>query len=188
MIQITAQLENNLAALAGDQLPFVASLALNKTAVGARDLVRGNLPTRFKLRNNWTRNGIQAQTSSKRNLVARVMAPGYMEIQEDGGDRRPIKSKMLAAPSEGLQATNRVIPKAKRPRALLNGKGFIIGMRDGEAGIFQRAGKRGKIKLMYWLDNEQSYEERFEFEDDVRATVQANYSDNFIRALMVALK
>jgi hypothetical protein len=187
MIQITAQLENDLADLAGRQLPFVTSLALNKTTVEARDLVRGNLPTRFKLRNNWTKNGIQAQTSNKRNLLARVVAPGYMGIQETGGTRTPERSKLLAAPSEALQG-NRVIPKAKRPRALLNGKGFIIDMKGGEAGIFQRQGKKGKIRLMYWLGQEQSYEERFEFEDDVRTSVQASFSDNFIRALAVALR
>jgi hypothetical protein len=188
MIQITAQLENDLATLAGKQLPFVTSLALNRTTVEARDLVRGNLPKRFKLRNNWTKNGIQAQTSNKRSLVARVMAPGYMGIQETGGTRTPERSKLLAAPSEQLQASKRVIPKGKRPKALLNGKGFIIDMKNGEAGIFQRQGKKGKIRLMYWLGQEQSYEERFEFEDDVRTSVQSSFGDNFRQALAFALK
>jgi hypothetical protein len=188
MIQITAQLKNNLAALAGRQLPFVTSVALNRTAIGARDLVRENLPTRFKLRNNWTKGGIQARTSNRTNLVASVLAPDYMAIQETGGDRTPTRSKMLAAPSEAMQS-NRVIPKGKRPRALLNGKAFIIGIANGDAGIFKRTGKkRGQIKLLYWLTDQQEYEERFELESDIQGYVQGRFSVHFAAALAEATK
>ena len=187
MIRITAEIENNLVTLAGRHLPYVTSVALNRTAIGARDLVRENLPTRFKLRNNWTKGGIQARTSNRTNLVASVLAPGYMAIQETGGDRTPTRSKMLAAPSEAIQS-NRVIPKRKRPRALLDGKAFIIGMANGDAGIFKRTGKkRGQIQLLYWLTDQQQYEERFEFERDVQGYVQGRFSVHFAGALSQAV-
>jgi len=187
MIQITAQLENDLADLAGKQLPFVTSLALNRTTVEARDLVRGNLPKRFKLRNNWTKNGIQAQTSNKNSLVARVMAPGYMGIQETGGTRTPERSKLLAAPSKAIQG-NRVPPKSKRPKALLSDRAFIIDMKNGDAGVFMRYGKkRGQIKLLWWLTDDQQYDERFEFERDVNDYVQDRFSANFLAAMTEAL-
>jgi hypothetical protein len=188
MIRITAQLENNLATLAGKQMPYVASVAINRTATGARDLVRENLPKRFKLRNKWTQGGIQARTSNKANLLATIVAPDYMAIQETGGDRTPTRSKLLAAPSAAMQS-NRVIPKSKRPRALLNGKAFIIGMRNGDAGVFERKGKkRGQIKLLYWLTDQQEYEERFEFESDIEGHVQKRFGANFADALANALK
>lgn len=188
MIRLNAQLDSNLAKFAGNQMPFAASLALNRTAVGARDLVRGNLPRRFTLRNGWTQGGVQARTSTKTNLVARVLAPDYMAIQETGGERRPTKSKMLAAPGKALQGPT-VIPKTKRPRALLKGKAFIIGMPDGDAGVFERHGKkRGQIKLLYWLTGEQGYEERFEFQSDVQDYVQGKFSVHFAAALADAMK
>lgn len=185
MIRITTQLDNNLAAVAGKQLPYVTSVALNRTAIGARDLVRENLPTRFRLRNNWTKGGIQARTSSKTDLVASVVAPGYMAIQETGGDRTPEAGRTLSAPVEQAKSS-RVIPKGKRPRALLAGKAFTIRMRDGDAGVFRRQGK--DIKLLWWFTDQQSYEERFDFEADVKQHVNDRFSTNFAAALAQALK
>lgn len=190
MIQITATIENNLAEFAGRQLPFAASRALNLTAVGARDEVRGNLPKRFTLRNGWTTGGVQARTSTKTNLVAAIMAPGYMEIQETGGERRPTRSKLLAAPATEMHSTS-VTPKGKRPRALIaSGKAFVIGAGERGAGVYQRKGRKGSkaIKLLYWLAPEQGYEERFEFEADVQAHVNARFSNNFLIALATAGK
>lgn len=189
MIQITAQIENALAQMAGDQLPFAASLALNRTAVGARDVVRDNLPKRFRLRNNWTKGAIQARTSTKSNLMAMVMAPDYMAIQETGGSRQPTKSRLLAAPVDVAQGS-RITPKSKRPRALIaSGKGFIVDMGNGDAGVFKRYGRRReKIRLMYWLTDEQQYEERFEFDRDVSGYVQGKFSVHFAAALADALK
>lgn len=188
MINLIAQIDTNLAQLAGKQLPFAASVALNRTAVGARDKVRDNLPRKFRLRNGWTRGGIQARTSTKSNLVASILAPDYMLIQETGGTRRPSKSRMLAAPVGAASGTS-VIPKGKRPRALLGDRAFIIDMGGGNAGVFLRYGKkRGAIKLLWWLSEDQQYEDRFEFEDDVRDYVQDRFSSNFVAAMMQALE
>lgn len=188
MIRLSAQIDADLAAIAGKQLPFAASLAINRTAIGARDLVRGNLPKRFRLRNNWTRGGIQARMGSKGSLVAHVLAPDYMRIQETGGERRPTRSKMLAAPAEEFKG-NRVLRKAERPRALLSqGRVFIIGMPGGDAGVFERTGpKRQQIRLLYWLSDQHDYDQRFEFEADVREHVSDRFSTNFAAAVAQAL-
>ena len=186
MIRLTAQLDSNLAAIAGKQMPFVASVALNRTAVGGRDLVRGNLPKRFTLRNHWTRGGVQARMSTKTDLVARVVAPDYMAIQETGGKREPTKTRLLAAPSDAVRS-NHVIPRERRPRAMLSDRAFIIDMPGSAAGVFLRYGKkRGQIRLMWWLSPEQSYEERFEFERDLRGYVAGQFSVHFAAALAAA--
>lgn len=188
MIKLMAQIDSNLAALAGKQLPFASSVAVNRTAVGARDLVRENLPKRFRLRNNWTRGGIQARTGTKGDPTARILAPDYMLIQETGGTRSPTKSRMLAAPATGTQS-NSVIPRAKRPKAMLSDRAFIIDMGRGNAGVFMRYGKkRGQIRLLWWLSEDQQYEDRFEFEADVRDYVQDRFSANFVAAMMEALE
>lgn len=181
-IQLMAQVDSNLAAIAGRQAPFITSLALNRTAVGARDLVRDNLPTRFKLRNRWTMGGIQARTSNKSNLMAAVVAPDYMAIQETGGTRTPQTTRMLAAPADASKS-NQVTPRGKRPRAVLADKAFIVDMGGDAAGVFIRYGKkRGQIRLLWWLDTEQKYDSRFEFERDVNDYVQDRFSSHFLAA------
>lgn len=188
MIRLMAQIDSNLAQLAGKQLPYAASVALNRTAVGARDRVRENLPSKFNLRNNWTRGGVQALMSTKGNLSATIKAPDYMSIQETGGTKRPTKSKLLAAPAAGVQSSNQIIPKSKKPRALLSDRAFVIGMPGGDAGIFMRYGKgRGQIRLLWWLSPDQQYDDIFEFETDVRDYVQDRFSANFVAAMMEAL-
>ena len=186
MIRINAQVDSELAKFASKQVPFAVSVALNRTAIEARDEVREGLPKRFRLRNNWTRGGIQTRTSTKTNLVARVLAPGYMELQETGGTRTATKSKMLAAPAE---PTSGVTPKSKRPRALIDsGKGFILKLRDGRRAVFERYGKKRKeIRIAYWLTEDQQYEERFDFADTVESRVNRRFSTNFAAALSHAM-
>lgn len=186
MINITAKIDNELANISG-QMPFVTSLALNKTAIGARDTIRAKLPEKFKLRNQWTSRGIQVKTSNKTNLLAVLSAPGYMQIQETGGERKPERSKLLAAPSDVLR-TGRVIPKSKRPRALIDkGDAYIVGMKDGDAAVFGRSGRgRKQSRLLYWLSATQEYEARFDFEKDAREYFEHKFTDNFALALAFA--
>lgn len=188
MIQITAQIDNELDAVARKQLPYAAMLALNSTAFGAQGDVKGNLPKRFKLRNQWTARGITVDKASKQTLTAKVNAPDYMAIQETGGERHPLQSRMLAAPAQAMQ-NGRTIPRTRKPKALLaDGKAFILGMKNGDAGVFKRYGrKRGQITLLYWLTDEQHYEERFHFVDDIEAHTKAHFSENLASALDKAL-
>lgn len=180
-IRILAQVDNSLLKLAGQQSAFITSAALNRTAIGARDRVRDNLPKRFALRNGWTRGGVQARTGNKTSLTVSVLAPGYMALQETGGDRRPVEGRLLASPSSRLQSS-RLIPKSKRPRALLDGKAFFVDMPDGDVGVFMRYGrKRKSIRLLWWLTPEQEYSDRFEFERDVNDYVQDRFPSAFLR-------
>lgn len=172
---------------AAKQLPFVASLALNKTTIGARDLVRANLPKRFTLRNQFTQRGIQARTSTKTNLISHVLAPDYMGIQETGGERQAPAGRLLKAPTDALAGAG-VIPKGKRPRALMASKGFILDMGNGDAGVFIRYGKkRGQIRLLWWLSDDQQYQPRMDFEKDVADYVQDRFAGHFLEAWDQAL-
>jgi len=64
MIKITAQLDNDLAAMAGRHLPFVTSLAINRTANGARALVQERMPQRFRLKRTSIPKAIKVQNLS----------------------------------------------------------------------------------------------------------------------------
>jgi hypothetical protein len=179
MIQITAQIENHLADMAGRHLPFVTSMALNRTANDARDAVRENLPKRFRLKRTSIPKTIKVLTSTKANLVAHVIAPGFLSIHETGGEMLPTSSSLLAAKADGV--TTRVL----RNRAGT----FRRDMGDGRAAVFKRTGRKGRggIRLLAWLSPEHEFEERFHMEDDVRETVQARFGANFRDALGVAL-
>lgn len=187
MIRMSAQIDSELANLAGKQLPFIASQALNRTAIGARDKVRANLPKRFRLRNNWTRGGIRAQMSSRANLEAAVVAPDYMGVQETGGERTSDRNRLLSAPSTNIQ-TGRVIPKSKRPKAALKGRAFFIDQGGGDVGLFQRVGRKGrKLRLLWWMTQEQEYDERFNFESDVSDYVSERFGPTFVSTFAAAL-
>jgi hypothetical protein len=179
MIQITAQLDNDLAALAGRHLPFVASLALNRTANGARDEVRDNLPQRFRLKRASIPKAIKVLASTKADLTAHVIAPGFLAIHETGGEMQPTSSSLLAAKPEGVTT-----------RALRNRSGtFRRDMGDGHDAVFKRTGRKGRgIKLMAWLSPEHDFEQRLHMEDDVREHVSRRFAPNFAEALAFALK
>jgi hypothetical protein len=176
MIQITAQLENNLAQLAGRQLPFVTSLALNRTANGARDEVRDNLPKRFRLRRASIPKAIKVLTSTKADLTAHVIAPGFLAIHETGGEMQPTSSSALAAKADGVST-----------RALRNRAGtFRMSLGNGHDAVYRRRG-RNRLKLLAILSPEHEFDERLHMEDDVREHVQARFGANFRDALAQAL-
>lgn len=186
-IQLLAQVTANMQRTAKSQMPFVLSLAINRTASGARDSVRQKLPAKFTLRNQYTVRGIMARPGNKADPTAVIRAPGYMAIQEDGGTRTPGSGrKYLSAPAGDLLGSRSVIPKHMRPRALLSSRAFIIDTQHGP-GVFLRHGKkRGAIRLLWWLAEEHRYEDRFEFEADVQDYVQDRFPEAFRLAMLEA--
>lgn len=176
MIRITAQLDNELAQLAGKQMPFVTSVALNRTAVQARDQVRESLPKQFKLNNTWTQRAVRVKASSKINLLAQIEAPGYLAKHETGETVRPTRTRLLASMAPGVRKTQLM-------RAL--DQSFTVNMGPDRAGIFRRKGKR--IQLLAWLTPEHDYDETLGFRDQVEHKVNERFSANFRQALSEAL-
>jgi hypothetical protein len=179
MIQITAQIQNELAAMAGKQLPFATSLALNRTANEARDAVARNMPGRFNLKRASIPKTIKAIMSNKNNLLAKVTAPGFLGIHETGGTMTPSSSSLLAAKVGGT--TTRTLRNRKNT--------FRLEMGNGNAAVFKRTGRRGRrsIKMLAWLSQDHSFDERLNMEGDVTEIVQTRFGANFRDALGVAL-
>jgi len=176
MIQITAQIDNDLERLAGRQMPFAASVALNRTAVEARGEVAGNLPNRFRLKRASIPKTIKAVMSRKNNLVAMVTAPGFLAIHETGGTMQPTSSSLLAAKVEGTTT-----------RTLRNRAGtFRVDMGEGNAAVFRRRGRKG-IRMLAWLSPEHEFEERLHMEQDVNDVVARRFTPNLVYAVSQAL-
>ena len=176
MIQITAQIDNDLERLAGRQMPFAASVALNRTANDARDEVAGNLPQRFRLRRKSIPKSIKAVMSRKNNLVAMVTAPGFLGIHETGGTMEPQTSSALAAKVEGT--TTRTL----RNRA----NTFRLDMGGGNAAVFRRRGRKS-IRMLAWLSPQHDFEERLEMQSDVDDVVGRRFSSHLRDAIGEAL-
>lgn len=176
MIRITAQLDNDLERLADRQLPFVTSLALNRTASQARDEVAGNLPERFRLKRASIPKTVKAVMSRKNNLMAMVTAPGFLSIHETGGTMEPQSSSLLAAKVNNTTT-----------RTLRNRDGtFRMDMGDGNEAVFKRR-SRTSIKLLAWLSPEHDFDERLHMGEDVQRVVSDRFGLNFRDALAQAL-
>lgn len=115
------------------QLPFTIARALTMTAQSAQMEVRKELPGIFKLRNDWTVQGIRITPATKQSLVAEVRtdtanratgAPDYLPRQDYGGEKVPLNGRQhIAVPTKFLRmmlaTDSSPIPEALRPRALM---------------------------------------------------------------------
>lgn len=184
-IQISA---DQLAPVAGNerQALFAIALALTRTAQDVQKEVRGQLPTRFKLRNGWTARNIKIEAASKSGLEATISAPNYMRKQETG-EREVARKRYLAAP--GPAVGDRIAPRSMRPANALRNKGtFIMEMQSGKVGIAQRKGrKRLPLRILWWLTPMQDYQERFEFGDTAQDVVEKRFAIRFNEAFSQAM-
>ena len=179
MIKITAQIDNELARLAGDQLPFATSLALNRTANDARDAVREDLPGKLDLKNKGITRLVRSRASTKIRLLAAIEGPGFLAKHETGATIRPTRTRLLASLAPGVSKRSLV-------RALDTGTSFTTDMGGGRAGIFQRKA-RGRIRLLAWLTPEQNYDDTLSMEGTVEDVVQRRFSQHFADALGQAM-
>lgn len=176
MIRLNAQIDTDLARIAGKQVPFATSVAINRTAVGARDVVRANLPKRFRLKRSGLPSTVKAVMSTKQSLLARIVAPGFLSIHETGGTMQPTKSRLLAAKPEGVNS-----------RMLEQREGtFRMPAGNGHEGVFKRRGR--SIQLLAWLSPEHDFDERLHMADDVREHVGQRFSTHFAVAISEALR
>lgn len=123
------------------QIPFAASVALNKTAEFAATNLNNDTrkyldkPTRF------TQNSFTIQRSSKRKLVAVVLAKPiqdqYLRYQVFGGTRRP-KRSAIPVPWKNMRLNQYGNMPRGRIKKLLARSNVFSGVAFGIAGIWER--------------------------------------------------
>ena len=98
--QIKVDVPENLQTfLAGRQMPFVISRALNWTGANAQQEIRSGLGNKFTLRNHWVRSGVRIHPSTKSFLETTVYhADPYMTKHETGKPKLPPQGTHLAIP------------------------------------------------------------------------------------------
>ncbi len=127
-------------------LPYAVAATLTTLAKGAQGKVREGLQNKFKLRNEFTKQGIRIKPAEKNSsrIEADVHtdtanrttgAPDYLGKQEDGGERVAIGGRShIAIPTRYLREMigQRPIPAELRPKALLTAVNGRYTKRNGK--------------------------------------------------------
>ena len=171
------------------QIPFAQSKALNDTAFQIRrQIVQHTYPDSFTVRNSrFISTVLRVERASKTNLNARVfdrLGRDYLERQAKGGTKTP-QGNHIAIP--GVQNTARTaggaIPKAIRPRSLLNRKDIF----KTDTLIYQRLPQQPP-KILYILEPSANIPKRFPFYEDATKVANEKFSANYKAALQHAMR
>jgi len=106
------KLEHYMNNLEKKQLPYAVSLTLNELAVKSQEAICKRIKHVFNNKNNWwdkrQRTGIKVQFSHKYDLVAAVYTKAYfVNIQEEGGVKKPYRGSNLAIPTDNIPKRQR---------------------------------------------------------------------------------
>lgn len=182
-----------LSQVAREQLPFAVALALTRTAQEGQKVVLQALPAKFTLRKGWwqpkTRMGINYQPATKTRWVSSVYTrASWMALQEEGGIKSP-KARALAVPSRQVFPAQKLIPKAKRPKALMAHQrpAFILQTRRGAAIAWRRT-KRAPLQIFYRLIGQARIRPVLRMREDVSRVVEQKWKDNFARTFDEAMR
>ncbi|MCK9463109.1 MAG: hypothetical protein M0R80_26090 [Proteobacteria bacterium] len=201
-MQITVEgipnLTKNIAHLSQfrDQIPYAISRAGNALLWEVRtNTVEVLAQERFNIRKrNFLTSrdtGFNVDSMNKRNLVGRVGSPDERwAIHEYGGIKKP-KGRNIAIPQReeiGVDLAS-IIPKSKRPKALLGrARTFIQTMPSGKTGIWQRTGNaRRPIRLLYAFGKQATIRAMFGFTANAKDIVEKKYTRFFGEELAKAI-
>jgi hypothetical protein len=119
-----------------------------------------------------------------------------MERHARGGIKTP-KGKFIAVPISGANLPRKkggrqagAIVKGKQPKALLQGRGFIVNTKKGKAVLFRRVGrgKKSSIEAMYHLQPSASIKGGYNPARAARIGVRKWFGPTFNRNFISALK
>jgi|LGVE01.1.fsa_nt_gb hypothetical protein len=181
-------LVNQLNSLQVREWPFARALAATKLAYDARDDLRNELPTEFRLTSKWLQRGITVDKATKTRPVAMVFSrDDYMADHVTGAVRKPRK-KAIAVPTKQVRRTGKgKIGKANRPAALLKKRNVFIGDNSaGQPSIMQRVGKR--VRVLYGLRPNVSIKKNWDFQGTATKAVRINQVKRLNEALAQAVR
>lgn len=189
-----------LLGLARDEMPFAGARALTWTAQDIQKQVQREMPQRFILRNSFVLKGVRITPAKKVNLESHVYSKDdFMALQETGGAKVP-KGKSIAIPTNNVGTNKRnIIPKAQRPRRLLERQGYFKGTVKGVYGLWLRpsnkerraAYREGAVagaKLIFAFRPSAQIDPRFGFEETAKEVAAQRMQRNFEVSIKDALR
>jgi len=120
----------------------------------------------------------------------------FMERHAKGGIKTP-RGKFIAVPISGANLPRKkggrqagAIVKGKQPKALLQGRGFIVNTKKGKSVLFRRVGrgKKSTIEAMYHLQPSASIKGGYNPARAARIGVRKWFGPTFNRNMIKALK
>lgn len=128
------------------QIPFTVAKALTATAKDAADAVTKSIPVRFDRPTNFTQKAVTIVPATKSNPVAVVLVKDaqakYLEIEEEGGQRRPEPGSPINLPVKYRTNQYGNIARGAIKRMKGNKDFFVAGnnskTRHLEPGIYKR--------------------------------------------------
>jgi len=171
------------------QMPFAASVALNRTAWDIKE--RGLDPAMDEEIDNptpFTKKAVRVKKSTKKRLVAFVylypLQAKYLGFIIRGGTRRPQKQAILFPVK---QKTNKYgnMPRRAVEKLLENPKVFS-GIPHGRTtpGLYKRLGKKGRkqLRLMVSYQKRATYNKQFHFYKVAERTASKFFKKNMLEA------
>ena len=200
-VTIVSKRAAQLLKTAAKQVPFATSVAINETAKDFQKVQVAHIESAFTIRRQtFARRAVKIKPfSTKQRLTATVSIdpPGgkadILAKFETGGTKRP-RGQHIAVPVGVRTSPTRVIPKARRPRQLLQKPNvFALRQRRGKLppGIYRRMGARraGKrVKLLYAFKTSVPIDARLDFLETGQRVVRQRFGRNFQRAYAKALR
>lgn len=170
------------------QIPFATARALTWTAQDAQREIIERIQRAFNVTKKWwlkqQPTGVKIQPAKKTRLISSVYTGAYFaKLQEDGGTKRPHKTRNLLVPT-----TN--VPKSRRKSG---GAGIMLKNKrvfSTPKGIYRRKGSKKKpiIQPLFVRSPSADIRPRFGFKRTAERTVKRRFKRNMERSLGKALK
>ena len=210
-VEVRSRGAQRMIALLGGQLPFVTSLAINRTAKDFQKKQTAQIFAGFKIRRPaFARRAVKIRPFSKKHRLAAKIAidpPGgrkdIFAKFESRHRKRPQEGRHLAVPIAVQGGKSGVIPKSRRPRGFkirqvrgqtgtvqLKGRRRTFILRGGRSpGIYQRTGRaRRAIRLLYSFKRSVPIDDRLHFIDNAKRWIPDLYKANFRKAFRQAMR
>lgn len=197
-------LEHIMDQLARGQVPFAASIAINRVAEFAKSALQVEMNRVFDRPKPFVLNSIFIKRSNKTNLTATIfhsdkVAP-YLDAEVVGGTRKE-------KPFELIQGNDVLVPTSHTPRdayggvsrsyiakvlsqAVVHSTGEYVLVRPGQKsklvpGVYQRVG--GRIVALFLFKTSATYQTRYDMHGVVDRVVKAEFDRQFAAQMDYAL-
>lgn len=181
----------NLNDLQRKQIPFAASMAINRTAYAVRDYERLKMKQDLDQPTDQVVKSVRVIASNKRSLEARVFilpwANEFLRFQIHGGRRKP-RGRVEALPRDIKLNARGNIPGRRQGKIgkLLRRANTFEAQRGNVLGIWERT-RRGVRLLLEYKAQDLRYTARYPFYRYADVEARRRWPANFKKAMSIAL-
>jgi hypothetical protein len=203
------EVTRGLSSIQKKQVPFATMLALNDTAFALHKTYKAQTKQKFDNPTPFTQKGFRVDKAKKTELTAVVYVDkkreDYMELQVDGGTRRPKRASIVVPSNKNTtgitQYASGNITKGAMNKIKKNKKKYFFGVPkggNGTEGIWERYGRTStnsssgsRIRQVAKLTKTAKYKALYPFEsigNGIAFSRRNGFDANFAKRLRYALR